>query len=162
MKRLLTKPSTKLFLPNPANPSLKRAKKLFLLGLFATWVIMPELLLHKLSLVFHYVAVLLHYIYETLSFLLEEGLMHGLGMEKHYAQMLVFYLFLALACWVLYWLWKRLPQFLQSIKTRLLLSCSHIKYLAIETWDRMTVWQKIKLVLFQLAGVTGGLTLLFL
>lgn len=160
MKRMLPKPSTKLFLPNPANISVKRAKKLFLLSLFAIWVIMPELLWHKVSFVFHHIGILLHLLYETISFLLEESLMHGLGMQKYYAQMLVFYLFLTLACLVLYWLWKRLPQLLQSIKIRLILFGSHIKYQAIETWQSLTAWQKIKLLLFQFAGMAGGLMLL--
>ena len=160
MKRLLPKPPAILFLPKPAYISSKRAKNLFLLSLFATWIIMPELLWHKLSVVAHYFAVLVHFLYETLSFLLEEGLIHSLGMQKYYAQMLVFYLFFTLGCWMLYWLLKRLPQLLQSVKTGLMLLASNVKYQAIATWQSLTTWQKIKLLLLQVLGLAGGLLLL--
>ena len=160
MKLLLPKPAEKLFLPKPTGIALKRAKYLFMFSLFATWLIMPELLWHKLSFVAHHVAVLLHLIYETLSFMLEEGLIHGLGMQKYYAQMLVFYLFLMLVCWFLYRLWKRLPHLYQSFKTRLILLGAQLKYQAIETWRSLTVLQKIKFVLFQLAGMVGGVMFL--
>lgn len=160
MKSLLPKPSEKLFLPKPAYVTSKRAKNLFLLGLFVSWIIMPELLWHKLGLIAHYFAVLVHFLYETLSFLLEESLMHSFDMEKYYAQMLVFYLFFTLGCLIIYWLFKRLPQFLQSVKNKIIQFCSHVKYQTILTWHCLTIWQKVKLLLLQLIGLAGGLMIL--
>ena len=160
MKILLPKPKEKLFLPKPKGISLKRAKYWFMIILFVAWVIMPELLLHKLSIVAHYLSVFLHLVYETLSFLLEEGLTHGLGMEKFYAQMLVFYLFLSLGCWFFYRLWKRLPHAIEAGKTRLILMGSQIKYQAILIWESLTIWQKVKYFLFQMVGMAGGIMLL--
>lgn len=161
MKPLLTKPAEKLLLPKPTSKTLKRAKTLFLLSLFVTWLVIPELLWHKLGFIFHHLAVLLHLIYEAISFVLEEGLIHGLGMEKYYAQMLVFYCFLSLALWLCYRVWVRLPHLLQAAKSRLLLLSLDIKYRAIETWLALTVWQKVKFVLLNLIGLTGGFIILF-
>lgn len=161
MKPLLPKPPLKLLLAKPSGRfPLKYAKNLFLLGLFVSWLLMPELLWHKLGFVLHHLAVLIHLLYETLSFFLEESLMHGLGMEKYYAQMLVFYCFLTLGLWCAYRFWLYLPKLLASLRAKLFLLSLEFKYRAIEAWLALTLWQKTKFVVFNLLGLTGGFMIL--
>lgn len=162
MKPLLPKPSVRLLLPKPTRRfSFKYAKAAFLLGLFASWLIMPELLWHKLGIVFHKLAIVIHLIYETVSFFLEESLIHGLGMEKYYAQMLVFYLFLALGLWCCYRFWRALPKLMKALRAKLFLLSLEFKYRTIEAWLALTFWQKTKFVVFNLLGLTGGVMILF-
>ncbi len=161
MKPLLPKPPLKLLLPKPGRRfPLKHAKTLFLLSLFTAWLIMPELLWHKLGFVLHHLAVLIHLLYETLSFFLEESLMHGLGMQKYYAQMLVFYCFLTLGLWCCYRVWLYLPKLLTSLRAKLFLLSLEFKYRAIEAWLALTLWQKTKFIVFNLLGLTGGVMIL--
>lgn len=161
MKPSLPKPAVKLLLPKPRKLfSFKYAKSVFLLGLFSTWLIMPELLWHKLGFILHHLAVLIHLLYEALSFFLEESLMHTLGMEKYYAQMLVFYCFLSFGLWCAYRFWQYLPKLLNTLRSNLLTLSLEIKYRAIEAWLALTLWQKTKFVVFNLLGLTGGVLIL--
>jgi len=114
---------------------------------------MPEDLLH-------YLAVLVHKLYEGGALLLEEILGHTLGVSKYYSQLIVFYLSLSLGLLGLYWLWKRLPALVLSIKDRLLEQCTLVKIQAVQAWQRLPLDQKIKLLLFQLAGLMGAYFLL--
>lgn len=134
-------------------PSEQRAqwfKKLFLAGLIAIGLLMPELLWHKLSFV-------LHVFYEVASFLLEESLIHGLGMQKYYAQMAVFYFFWLLGIVLFAAFLGRLPGLLQAVKARILLFGLRVKDHAIETWLASSVWQKLKFLAFQFALAAGGI-----
>lgn len=135
-----------------ANP-MKLAKKLILTGLIISWLIMPELLWHKLVFV-------LHTFYESVSFVLEEMVVHALGWEKFYAQMTVFYFLSAMAFLALYLLWLRLPYMIQRFKDYLnSLGCT-LKNKAVDTWIGFSLLQKIKFLLFQFAGMAGGLMVL--
>jgi len=161
MQPLLPKPSKKLLLPKPRKfLSFKYAKTIFLLSLFSAWLVMPELLLHKLGFVFHHLAVVLHLFYEMLSFFLEESLIHTFGMEKYYAQMLVFYCFLTFGFWCCYRFWRYLPKLIASWRSKLFSWGVEIKYQAIEAWLALTLWQKTKFVVFNLLGLTGGIMIL--
>jgi hypothetical protein len=128
-------------------------KTMAISGLALSLIIMPELLWHKFT-------IAVHIIYEGGSFLLEEMLIHGLGMRKFYAQMSVFYLFWGLAVIVLYRFWLRLPSLMQQIKNQLFYYYLQLKYYGIETWQKMSAIQKIKLLAFQFAGISGGFLLL--
>lgn len=135
-----------------ANP-LKLAKKLILTGVIISWLIMPELLWHKSVFV-------LHTLYESMTFLLEQMLVNALELEKFYAQMAVFYFLSALAFFALYLLWRRLPHMIQRLKAYLSsLGCT-LKNKALDTWIGFSLLQKIKFLLFQFAGMAGGLMVL--
>ncbi len=139
--------------PKTASKSLSTVKKIAITGLIASWVIMPELLWHKLTFI-------LHILYETGSFLLEEMLIHGLGMRKYYAQLTLFYAYWALALVSIYGLWRRLPGLMDNIKNHLLSLYRQFKYQAIEAWLTLSAAQKIKFLLFQFAITAGSFMLL--
>jgi len=132
---------------------ISTVKKWAFILLLIGFVVMPEDLVH-------YLAVLVHKLYEGGALLLEEILGHTLGLSKYYSQLIVFYLSLGLGLLGLYWLWKRLPALVLRIKDRLLEQCALVKIQAVQAWQRLPLDQKIKLLLFQLAGLLGAYFLL--
>ena len=133
--------------------SIKFSKKLLLACLIISWLAMPELLWHKLT-------IAVHILYESISFVLEEILIHGFGLSKTYAQMAIFYSSWAIALLLLYKIWRSLPQLSRKLKTALASYALQIKYKALATWLSLNTVQKIKLMLFQFVGITGGFILL--
>jgi hypothetical protein len=140
---------------------LSIVKKSLIIVLLFTWLVMPELLWHKISLIAYKIGVILHLIYETCAFVVEEALIHGAGMSKHYAQMTVFYLSLLIGLGILYLLWRRLPHFLTCLKNRLELLAAELKFQLLKTWLCLTLWQKLKFILFHFMIVAGVFTLMF-
>lgn len=139
------KPSLK----TPSIDSIRLGKKWLLAGLIISWLVMPELLWHKLT-------IAAHILYESASFVLEEILIHGFGLSKTYAQIAIFYSSWAIALLLLYKLWRSLPQLSRKLKTALASYALQIKYKALATWLSLNTVQKIKLLLFQFVGITGG------
>ncbi len=129
------------------------AKKWAFILLLIGFVAMPEDLLH-------YLAVLVHKLYEGGALLLEEILGHTLGVSKYYSQLIVFYLSLGAGLLGLYWLWRRLPALVLRIKNRLSEQYALIRIQAVQAWQRLPLDQKIKLLLFQLASMIGAYFLL--
>lgn len=140
MKPLLKKPSIH---------SIRLSKNVLLACLVISWLAMPELFWHKLS-------IAIHIIYESISFVLEEILTHGIGLSKTHAQMAIFYSIWAVALLLLYKLWKSLPQLLRKTKTALQSYASQIKYKTLASWLNLNTTQKIKLMLFQFIGIASG------
>lgn len=144
----MKRPSVKFF-----NPPLRLSKNRILLAFTALALLMPELLWHKFSLI-------LHILYETASFLMEEVLMHGLGLTKHSAQVAVFYALFCLAILGLGYLWRHLPRLMQAAKARMLLAMLRLKYHLLETWLALNLRQKIQWLSLQLLGISVGFMLL--
>ena len=132
---------------------MKFGKRLLTFSLLISLLLIPELIWHKL-------AVFVHILYESLSFLLELALTHGFGVSKFYAQMAVFYFIWAVALLLLFVLWRKLPALLNKLKTNLLNHIVLVKHRVSKTWRRLSGAQKIKLLLFQFASVAGGLMFL--
>ncbi len=144
MKTLLTK-----VIDNP----LIMAKRVTLTILVISWIIMPELLWHK-------VTIIVHLAYETIAFLLEEFLIHSLGMTKFYAQMVVFYWFWVTAILFVFGIWRRLPGWIQRFKTRLVLFGFRLKDQASDAWMSTSMMQKLKFLFFQLILLAGSFVFL--
>ena len=134
-------------------------KALIMLLLFG-WLVIPELMWQKLSLIAYKLGVILHLIYETWAFLMEEALIHGMDMPKQYAQMLVFYLSLLIGVGVLCWCWWRLPYWLKRLQSRLELFLFELKFQMLKTWICLSMWQKVKFMLIQLLAVVGVFTMI--
>ena len=144
MKTLLSK-----VVENPLIPG----KRLALTVLVVSWLLMPELLWHKAT-------IIVHLLYETIAFLLEEFLTHGLGMTKYYAQMLVFYLFWATGTLFVYGLWRRLPGWIHRFKTQSVSFGLRLKYQASEAWMASSMLQKLKFLFFQFVLLAGSFVFL--
>lgn len=136
----------------PADP-LKLAKRTVVAGFIVSWIVMPELLWHKLGFI-------LHIFYEVAAFLLEEALIHGTGMQKYYAQMTVFYFFWLLGIFMFAVFLRKLPYLIHILKARLLLLGWQIKSHLIEVWLSSSFWQKTKFIFLQLLLMASGLMFL--
>lgn len=134
---------------------IKNWSKIVFIGTVSITLAAPDLVWEHLS---H----LLHVCYESLAFIIEEILIHGMGFNKHHAQMLVFYLLLSLLCSVLWWLWKRLPFLLESLKSQMMLLLLRARDYVIVTWLTLNAVQKFQLLIANLIGIWLGTTLLFL
>ncbi len=114
----------------------------------ALLILMPEDLLHLL-------AVLVHYIYESLAFAIEELLTHGLGLSKFHAQMIVFYSSLAIGMLLAFWLIRRIPRLLIRAK-----ACAQWAYLQTRAyflcaWQRFYTRWKLELMLAQVVSIAS-------
>lgn len=142
----------KILLESPAQ--IKNwTKKGFFVGIATMILVAPDWVLGQAS---H----LLHILYESFSFLLEEILIHGMGFTKHHAQMLVFYVLLLGLAGFGWLIWRRLPVLIEKLKANILLSLFNIRDYALETWLAMTALQKIKLLIINVVGLWLGTSLL--
>ena len=130
-------------------------KKAFFIAIVAVIVIAPDL-------VWEHIRHFLHIAFESFSFLLEELFIHGLGFTKHHAQMLVFYIFMLTLCGLIWWLWRRLPSMLDTIKGYIRLLLLNIRDYAIATWLELSALQKFQLLIANIIGIWLGTSLLFM
>lgn len=139
----------KSLLSHAFNNPLAWLKKITVIGLVFTWLIFPELLWHKLS-------IILHLLYESFSFVMEEILIHGFGMKKNYAQMSVFYLSWLVVILFCFRLWCRLPHLIVVIKIRYESYRLKAKHEFGMYWLSLSFTQKLKFLLIQFAGLATG------
>ena len=144
----------KALMPQSSN-ALSIIKKVIIIILLLSWLSMPELFWHKLSFIAYNIGLILHLLYEGCAFLLEEALIHGFELPKQHAQMAVFYSFLIAGLGFLYWFWRRLPDWLNRIKTRYQQYLAELKFQLLKTWLCLSIWQKFKYLLFHLTAVAG-------
>jgi hypothetical protein len=128
-------------------------KRLLLLSFITVILIVPDVLIHSL-------AVIAHYLYECSSFLLEEILRHHFGFEKFYAQLVVFYFSILFGVCAFFWFWKRLIKSLVYFKEFIICQCYLLKLKAIFTWHSLCLLQKIKFIFFNSAIMTITMMLL--
>jgi hypothetical protein len=114
----------------------------------ALLILMPEDLIHLL-------AVIVHFIYESIAFAIEELLTHGLGFSKFQAQIIVFYSSLTIGMLLIYWLIRRLPQILTRIKTCLQRAFLKIRDYLLDSWQRFQVRWKLELLLAQVVSMAS-------
>lgn len=134
---------------------LSTVRKALIMLLLFSWLVMPELMWHKLSFIAYKLGLILHLVYETWAFVMEEALIHGMDMPKFYAQMTVFYVSLLIGLGVLYWCWRRLPYWLTRLQSRFELLMFELKLQLFKTWLSLSVWQKFKYILLHLTAVAG-------
>lgn len=117
-------------------------KRLILAIFIIAVLVMPEDLIHLL-------AVMLHVVYESIAFALEEVLIHGVGFSKFYAQMIVFYSSLLIGVLALMVLIRRLPTMLASVKRRTTQSYIDI----VNSWQLLSIGRKLALITVQFVGI---------
>ncbi len=137
----------------PLATQIAIAKKLASLLILIYCVIAPEQVLH-------YLLVVVHILYESISLLLEEMVGHTFHLRKYHSQLIVFYLFWGVGLYGFYWLWRRLPGLLTSIKHHLLKQFLLVKLHALYYWRSMHLSQKIKLMVINSAFVLSTVMLL--
>ena len=138
------------------HPSLLSiVRKALIMLLLFSWLVMPELMWQKMSFIAYKLGLILHLVYETWAFVMEEALIHGMDMPKFYAQMTVFYVSLLIGLGVLYWFWRRLPYWLTRLQSRFELLMFELKFQLFKTWLSLSVWQKFKYILLHLTAVAG-------
>ncbi|MGY6274573.1 hypothetical protein [Methylomonas sp. MgM2] len=128
--------------------TMTHAKKLGLVTMTVSLMLVPDLLWHKLTFI-------LHLSYEVISFGLELILTDVFGIGKQLSQMAVFYLLWLLGFLLLYRFWRNLPKLFMKFKTDLQALTTRLKYRTFRLWLKLSIDQKIKLLIFQFAGVIG-------
>jgi hypothetical protein len=104
----------------------------------------------------HFIAVVVHTVHETVSFVIEEFLRHGFGLDKNSAQMIVFYSSIASAIVFLIVLWRLMPAILNWIKHFFAYQFYIIKLKAVYSWHCLRTDQKIKLLLIHTAVMASA------
>jgi len=127
---------------------LPPSKTLLLVSAALLLVMMPEDIAHLL-------AGLVHFIYESIAFAIEELLTHGLGLSKFHAQMIVFYSSLAIGVLLAFWLIRRIPRLLIRAK-----ACAQWAYLQTRAyflcaWQRFYTRWKLELMLAQVVSIAS-------
>lgn len=121
-------------------------KKVSSIGLLFLVLLMPEQLIHL-------VVVVIHTVYESLAYMIEELLVHGFGLSKFQAQMIVFYSSLVGFLLGLISLIQRLPKWFSRLKNWVLQGycglCAELR----SNWLKLPLWRKIQLMLLQFFGV---------
>jgi hypothetical protein len=110
---------------------------------------------------FHHLMEVLHIVYESIAFVIEEFLHHVFHFNKFQSQLFVFYFSWALALYGLFRLWQRLPEMIASLKNNLYKRYFWLKTQAIQVWKGSGILQKIKLLLIHF-GITFGAIMFFL
>lgn len=119
-----------------------------LIWIIALLILMPEDLIHLL-------AVLVHLIYESMAFAIEELLTHGLGLSKFQAQMIVFYSSLAIGILLAFWFIRRIPRILAWVKASFQQGYVQIRCYFLDAWQAFYARWKLELLLAQAVGMTS-------
>ena len=129
--------------------------KKFQYGLACKWLISISLLgaiLLAPEQLFHLIAVLLHTLYESIAFAIEEVLVHGFGLSKFQAQMIVFYTSLTSGMLILMVMIRRIPKAFAQIKAYLSQSYVNACHGLINAWVLFSTRRKFELLVMQFVG----------
>jgi hypothetical protein len=127
---------------------LALVKTSILIWIIGLLILMPEDLIHLL-------AVLVHLIYESMAFAIEELLTHGLGLSKFQAQMIVFYLSLAIGILLAFWLTRRIPRIMAWVKASVQQGYVQMRGYFLDAWQAFHARWKLELLLAQAVGMTS-------
>lgn len=114
----------------------------------ALLILMPEDLIHLL-------AVVVHYIYESIAFALEELLTHGLGLRKFQVQMIVFYLSLAIGLLLAFWFYRRIRRIQAWLKANLQQGYLQIRDYLLDSWRGFYARWKLQVLLAQFIAMSS-------
>lgn len=120
-------------------------KWLFLILLLSAVLLSPEFF-------FHIIAVVLHTLYESIAFAIEEVLVHGFGLSKFQAQMIVFYTSLTSGLLLLIVLIRRIPSAIAVTKSQLSQAYNQALANLINVWVSLSTRRKFELMIMQFAG----------
>ncbi len=127
---------------------LALVKTSILIWIIGLLILMPEDLIHLL-------AVLVHLIYESMAFAIEELLTHGLGLSKFQAQMIVFYSSLAIGILLAFWLTRRIPRIMAWVKASVQQGYVQLRGYFLDAWQAFHARWKLELLLAQAVGMTS-------
>jgi hypothetical protein len=127
---------------------LALVKTSILIWIIGLLILMPEDLIHLL-------AVLVHLIYESMAFAIEELLTHGLGLSKFQAQMIVFYSSLAIGILLAFWLTRRIPRIMAWVKASVQQGYVQMRGYFLDAWQAFHARWKLELLLAQAVGMTS-------
>lgn len=121
-------------------------KNLMAIIFIAGMLMMPEDLLHLL-------AVVLHTLYESMAFAVEESLVHGFGLSKFQAQIVVFYVSFALGVLGVLAVVRRIPRMLSTVWQCLSECYWKARADILSSWHKLGVRRKIELILLHWVGL---------
>lgn len=143
----------KLFYVQSIVKSLLTLRRIIFVLFAMVFVFMPDLLWHKLTLI-------IHIIYESFSWVSESLLMHILGISKSTAQIIMFYGFWFMSLLLLYVFLYKLPELIDTLTMNFKKRVLQIQQETQEVWQQLSIFQKIKLLVFQFASLSGGFVFL--
>lgn len=132
-----------IFLESSRKLGLKKSTSM---GLLFLVLLMPEQLIHL-------VVVVIHTLYESLAYMIEELLVHGFGLSKFQAQMIVFYSSVVGFVLGLISLIQQLPKWFLRLKNWVLQGYSELCAELRSNWFKLPVRRKVQLMLLQFFGV---------
>ena len=139
---------------DPKNMNNLAPKILTLILMLSLFVAFPETIIH-------YLLVLMHTLYEGITYVAEEILIFTFNLSKLHSQLVVFYLSWCVGLYGFYKLCRQLPAIASHVKHRLLDQYTFVRNQSIQTWQHLSLGQKIKLLLIPLAGASSVFALLF-
>ncbi len=128
-------------------------KKLVLIIIATGMLVMPEVLLHLL-------AVIIHTVYESIAFVLEELLIHGGGFSKFYAQVIIFYTSFVIGVLAAIALARRIPRMLADARTWAIQRYSEVRADLLNTWRALSAPRKIQLMMTEFIFIISMMVLL--
>jgi|GEM_PF-948845 len=104
----------------------------------------------------HHLVEILHIVYESIAYVLEEILHHVFHLNKFQSQLIVFYGSLTLGLFALYRLYQRLPAFLQRQQVRFYVQYLRLKIFCLGFWRQASWVERAKLMLIQMGFMMGA------
>jgi len=123
-------------------------KRLLLIIILLGMLVMPGDVLHLL-------AVIIHTVYESIAFVLEEFLVHSAGFSKFQAQMIVFYTSFVIGMLGVIVLIRRIPKLLASVMGRVSQGYAEVRTDLMNTWQTLSARRKIALLMVQFVGIAS-------
>ena len=105
---------------------------------------------------FHHIMEVLHIVYESIAFVIEEFLHHVFHLNKFQSQLIVFYGSWMIGLFVIYRLWKGMPSFWQRQQDRFYIHYLRLKIVATAFWGQANWIDRIKLMLIQMGLMAGA------
>jgi hypothetical protein len=123
-------------------------KRLMLIIAFSGMMLMPEDLVH-------FFAVVIHTVYESIAYALEEVLIHGVGFSKFHAQMIVFYTSVVIGILAAIAFFRRVPQWFARGKIWAIQRYTQVSADISNNWRIFYHQRKLELMLLQFAGIVS-------
>lgn len=126
-----------------------------------TLILMLSLCVAFPETIMHYLLVLMHALYEGITYVVEEILIFTFNLSKLHSQLIVFYLSWCVGLYGFYKLCWQLPAIANHVKHRLFDQYTFIRNQSIQAWQHLSLGQKVKLLLIPLVGALSVFALLF-
>ena len=124
---------------------IKHNMDLIVVSVMTLSIAMYDMVLDIVLSAFHLLFELLHIGFEWFELGIEHGVQHLFHLSRHGSQIVTFYILLAIACGLLYWLWKALPVGVGKIRENVFLLWERRKSELESYWLSLTVGNKVRL-----------------